>query len=413
MRAVIAFFLLFGLVVAGAPRAAHAAEPLRYGPLPIERQIEVLADAGAVDDLTARALRRRGLWAARVGDRVTMEATLFPLAEAGDQEAIFALADAATRRDALRPAVSRIERWLEPFIEAGDFEAVRLSTMIGLRHIDGREQAIYDAMARLQPGVDAGHAPSMRSLGVLHLHPRPEYRRSFALGEELLERAIALGDAEAAGELGEAYRLGRLGVRLFQGSNAEKHYRKSMALGGSRKALRGLAALTPDDHPYERFAYAKRVFEEYGSLEASYRWADTAETSWDFLQMVHRGAWDGFQTAAWFLADYYTNRFKRWRPPGSEKSGRILTFCNFVRGAGWTKIATGGLRVRGGHPYYVPKDIDEVLALAKRFGGFEPARVEAAADALYAWFQAGDPAATDGLECPPIAPVAPFVWSPP
>ena len=412
MRALIALFLLFCLGLASLPRPAFATEGLRYGPLPVERQIEVLADASAVDDLTARALRQRGLWAARVGDRVTMEATLFPLAEAGDQEAIFAFADAATRRDALRPAVLTIERWLEPYIAAGDVEAVRLSTMIGLRHIDGREQAIYEAMVRLEPGVDVGHAPSMRSLGALHLHPRSEYRRSFALGEELLERAIALGDAEAAGELGEAYRFGRLGVRLFQGSNAEKYFRISMAHGGSLKALDGLAAMTPDDRPYERFAYAKRVFEEYGSLEASYRWADTAETSWDFLQMVHRGAWDGFQTAAWFLADYYTHRFQRWRPPGSEETGRIVTFCNFVRGAGWTKIAVGGLRIRGGHPYVIPKNLDEVLALAERFGGFEPARVEAAADALYAWFQAGDPAATDGLDCPPIAPVEPFVWSP-
>ena len=152
-----------------------------------------------------------------------------------------------------------------------------------------------------------------------------------------------MGDAEAAGELGEAYRFGRIGLRLFQGSNANKYFRLSMALGGSRKALDGLAAMTPKDEPYEKFAYAKRLFEEYGTLEGRYSWRDVEETSWDFLQMVYWGAWRGFEEAAWLLADHYAERFRHYWPEHSSETGRIISFCNFVRGAGWAKIAERGL----------------------------------------------------------------------
>jgi len=413
MRALIALLLLFGLGLAAAPRAADAADGLRYGPLPIERQIEVLADAGAVDELTARALRQRGLWAARVLDMVTVAEILIPLAEAGDQEAIFAIAGMDWRRGRyFEGSVLQISRWLAPYIEAGDFEAVRLLTMLKLEQIADDENAVYDAMARLQPGVDAGHAPSMRSLGALHLAPNVEYRRSYDRGEELLESAIELGDAEAAGELGEAYRFGRIGLRLLQGSNADRYFRLSMKLGGSRKALDGLAAMTPLDRPYEKFGYAKQLFEEYGTLEGMYQWMDAEETSWDFLQMVYWGAWEGFEEAAWFLAHHYSRRFSHFRPGASRETGRIVALCNFVRGAGWAKIANRGLRIWGRHPYWRPPEIWRILNLAQKYGGFSLERVDAMAEDFYDWFQAGDPAATDGLDCPPIAPVEPFVRRP-
>jgi len=308
--------------------------------------------------------------------------------------------------------VLQVSRWLAPYIEAGDFEAARLLTMLKLEHIADDVEAVHEAMARLQLGVDAGHAPSMRSLGALHLNRHAAYRHSYDLGEDLLERAIALGDAEAAGELGEANRFGLFGLRFFQDSSAEEHFRQSMALGGSRKALRGLASMTPKDRPYEKFAYAKRLFEEYGTLEGSYSWKDMEETSWDFIQMAYWGAWEGFEEAAWFLAEHYTERFTYYWGDRSDKSGRILSLCNFVRGAGWAKIAERGLRIPARLPYGRPVDSWDVPETAEEFGGFSRDRVDALSEAFYDWFQAGDPVATGELECPPIAPVEPFLYSP-
>ena len=261
MRALIALSLLFCLVSAGVGRAVSAAD---YAPPSIARQIEALAPLGAVDHLSATALRDLGFRAHRGRDLATARAILGPLARIGDREALYAYFDASKGLHGYLPGAPAL---LAEAAEAGDLRASALYAYSylttpfdqGLTGYDeGAPPPTFGETARwLLHGVDlprrktpevvqrmaallrgaaeAGDPHAKAYWGAFQFHEPPLVSRSSALGERLLKEAAAEHVAFAHFTLGDLYGRGKLS--FFSGrENAVRHFRAALDLGYGAEA---------------------------------------------------------------------------------------------------------------------------------------------------------------------------------
>ena len=283
MRALIALLLIFGLSLASASRAAFATDGLRTGPLPIERQIEVLAPLGARDALTARALRAYGFQAAERARVYEAAPILRALAEAGDAEALYAYLDLRGSYALPYDHAAEADALLRAAAAAGDARAEALIIWRALTSEKALAAFDYDffkeapelahqTLDALRRRAETGEPYAQAYWGALQFFEPPVASRSHETGFAML-RAAAAEDVAFAHEM-----LGRrllLEVGYFHDRREEgrEHLRRAIELEGRARVYEHLVSSLilaaegdRDDPRYrEAFRLARESLLEYST----------------------------------------------------------------------------------------------------------------------------------------------------
>jgi len=345
MRAWIALLLLFGLGLglAGAPRAVQAADDLDAGPLPIERQIEVLAPLGARDALTARALRSYGFQAAKRARVYEAAPILRALAEAGDAEALYAYIDLRGSFALAYDHAAEADALLRAAAATGDARAEALIIWRALTSEKAIAAFDYDffkeapelaqqTLDALRRRAEAGEPYAQAYWGALQFFEPPVASRSHETGYAML-RAAAAEDVAFAHEMLGRQLLLEVGYFYDRREEGREHLRRAIELEGRARVYKHLVSslilAAEGDRDDPRYREALRLARE-SLVEYSTPWVAGYHMSLfeeperlDLLQLLAVEAADrGNGFARNYLSNLYWEGAYEFRDASHEAFGK-------------------------------------------------------------------------------------------